>query len=301
MINDNSLVINDELHINLSDRSIMNIENKTLIKLRPKPFRVLLYLHNHNGRCVSKDELFSECWNGAIVSDQSLTNTISTLRKSLKTIGIKNTKLTTVSKAGYLLEKISNEEPSETHLPTESNSPTEPRLTSEIQEDDTIAAAAIDGATCEVSVPVEVIDNQELANKPHETLVYLKKLFMLMLAITSLSLIRGCYNTNNINKNMTQRLVSTENISYNLVDHTGMLDLENMEGIIRVSSYKDCRARHIDITVTKNSEGVFETDFSIVYKNKAHNYLHSYKIKNDSSEVRILQISKILSLCKLSF
>ena len=57
MINDNSLVINDELHINLSDRSIMNIENKTLIKLRPKPFRVLLYLHNHNGRCVSKDEL----------------------------------------------------------------------------------------------------------------------------------------------------------------------------------------------------------------------------------------------------
>ena len=69
MINDNSLVINDELHINLSDRSIMNIENKTLIKLRPKPFRVLLYLHNHNGRCVSKDELFSECWNGAIVSD----------------------------------------------------------------------------------------------------------------------------------------------------------------------------------------------------------------------------------------
>ena len=106
MINDNSLVINDELHINLSDRSIMNIENKTLIKLRPKPFRVLLYLHNHNGRCVSKDELFSECWNGAIVSDQSLTNTISTLRKSLKTIGIKNTKLTTVSKAGYLLSLI---------------------------------------------------------------------------------------------------------------------------------------------------------------------------------------------------
>ncbi|MCY9825497.1 transcriptional regulator [Vibrio chagasii] len=294
MINDNSLVINDELHINLSDRSIMNIENKTLIKLRPKPFRVLLYLHNHNGRCVSKDELFSECWNGAIVSDQSLTNTISTLRKSLKTIGIKKTKLTTVSKAGYLLEKISNEELPEPHLPTETS------LASEIQEDDTIAAA-IDGATSEVSVPVEVIDNQELANKPHETLVYLKKLFMLMLAISSLSLIRGCYNTNNINKNMTQRLVSTENISYNLVDHTGMLDLDSMEGIIRVSSYKNCRARHIDITVTKNGEGVFETDFSIVYKNKAHNYLHSYKIKNDSSEVRILQISKILSLCKLSF
>ena len=105
-----------------------------------------------------------------------------------------------MSKAGYLLEKISNEELPEPHLPTESNSPTEPRLTSEIQEDDTTAAAAIDGATSEVSAPVEVIDNYELTNKPHETLVYLKKLFMLMLAITSLSLIRGCYNTNNINQ-----------------------------------------------------------------------------------------------------
>ena len=245
MINDNSLVINDELHINLSDPSIMNIENKTLMKLRPKPFRALLYLHNHNGRCVSKDELFSECWNGAIVSDQSLTNTISTLRKSLKKIGIKNTKLTTVSKAGYLLEKVSNEEPSEIHLPTETNT------TSETQEDDAVTAA-IDGATSEVSVLAEVIDNQELPDKPRETLVYLKKLFMLMLAISSLSLIRGCYNTNNINKNMTQRLVSTENISYDLVDHKGMLDLDSMEGIIRVSSYKNCRARHIDITVTKN-------------------------------------------------
>ncbi|MEC7941737.1 MAG: winged helix-turn-helix domain-containing protein [Pseudomonadota bacterium] len=80
-----------------------------------------------------KDELFSECWNGAIISDQSLTNTISTLRKSLKTIGITNTKLTTVSKAGYVLEEISNEEPSEIHLPTESHSPTETNTTSETQ------------------------------------------------------------------------------------------------------------------------------------------------------------------------
>ncbi|WP_425356835.1 winged helix-turn-helix domain-containing protein [Vibrio lentus] len=283
MNDNNSLVINDELHINLRDRSVMNMENKTLIKLRPKPFRVLLYLHYHNGHCISKDELFNECWNGAVVSDQSLTNTISTLRKALNTIGINSIKLTTVSKAGYLLENVTVEVPV-----------------------GTINALSTEVKESKEDVDVELLPSlnkekiKELPKKSNDKLVYLKKLMMLMLAITSLSLIRGCYNTNNINKNINQRLVSTESISYNLVDHTGVLDLDNIEGIIRLNSYKNCKARHIDITVTKDKDGTFETDFSIVYKNKAHNYLHSYKIINDNSEVRIIQISRILSLCKLS-
>ncbi len=283
MNDNNSLVINDELHINLSDRSVMNMENKTLIKLRPKPFRVLLYLHYHNGHCISKDELFNECWNGSVVSDQSLTNTISTLRKALNTIGINSIKLTTVSKAGYLLENVTVEVPV-----------------------GTINALSTEVTESKEDVDVELFPSlneekgKELPTKSNDKLVYLKKLMMLTLAIISLSLIRGCYNTNNINKNMNQRLVSTESISYNLVDHTGVLDLDNIEGIIRLNSYKNCKARHIDITVTKDKDDIFETDFSIVYKNKAHNYLHSYKIKNDNSEVRIIQISRILSLCKLS-
>ncbi|MFA0013043.1 transcriptional regulator [Vibrio lentus] len=298
MNNDNSLVINDELHINLSDRSIMNIENKTLIKLRPKPFRVLLYLHTHSGLCISKDELFTECWNGAVVSDQSLTNTISTLRKALSTLEIKKVKLTTVSKAGYLLENVVIEELINTVVPSEMDA--EP-----------VEIEGKVGGEVEVEVEVEAkvealppINEQAITKAPtksNDKVVYLRKVMMLLLAITSLSLIRGCYNTNNINKNMNQRLVSTESISYNLVDHTGILDLDNVEGIIRFNSYKDCKARHIDITVTKNDDDVFETDFSIIYKNKAHNYLHSYKVRNDNSEVRIIQISKILSLCKLSF
>lgn len=283
MNDNNSLVINDELHINLSDRSVMNMENKTLIKLRPKPFRVLLYLHYHNGHCISKDELFNECWNGAVVSDQSLTNTISTLRKALNTIGINSIKLTTVSKAGYLLENVTVEVPVGTIN----------ALSTEVTESE-------EDVDVELFPPLKKEKGKELPKKINDKLVYLKKLMMLMLAITSLSLIRGCYNTNNINKNMNQRLISTESISYNLVDHTGVLDLENIEGIIRLNSYKNCKARHIDITVTKDKDGIFETDFSIVYKNKAHNYLHSYKIKNDKSEVRIIQISRILSLCKLS-
>lgn len=296
MNNDNSLVINDELHINLSDRSIMNIENKTLIKLRPKPFRVLLYLHTHSGLCISKDELFTECWNGAVVSDQSLTNTISTLRKALSTLEIKKVKLTTVSKAGYLLENVVIEELTNTVVPIDMD--TEPV---EIERDVDVDVDVDVDSKIEALPPINEQAITKAPTKSNDKVVYLRKVMMLLLAITSLSLIRGCYNTNNINKNMNQRLVSTESISYNLVDHTGILDLDNVEGIIRFNSYKDCKARHIDITVTKNDDGVFETDFSIIYKNKAHNYLHSYKIRNDNSEVRIIQFSKILSLCKLSF
>ncbi len=45
----------------------------------------------------------------------------------------------------------------------------------------------------------------------------------------SLSLIRSCYNTNSIDKSMNQRSVSTENISYNLVDYTETMNLETIE------------------------------------------------------------------------
>ncbi|MEZ9159409.1 transcriptional regulator [Vibrio lentus] len=284
MDNDNSLVINDELHINLSDRSITNIENNTLIKLRPKPFLVLLYLDTHRGRCISKDELFSECWNGAIVSDQSLTNTISALRKALNTIGIVNIKLTTVSKAGYLLEDTTTDE--------------------QADELGKLRIENHDSADCqtqELQFSEKQNANKDVSPERDKKYARPKKLMMLMLGITSLSLIRGCYNTNSIDKSMNQRSVSTENISYNLVDYTETIDLETIEGIIRLNSYKNCKASHIDITITQNKNGIFETDFSIIYKNKARNYLQSYKVRSDSSEVRIVQLSRILSLCKLSF
>ncbi|MCZ8487194.1 winged helix-turn-helix domain-containing protein [Vibrio lentus] len=100
------------------------------MKLRPKPFRVLLYLDTHRGRC-SKDELFSECWNGAIVSDQSLTNTISTLRKALNTVGIVNIKLTCVSKAGYLLEDATTDEQADGVRQAQNRKPT--RLIAKLQ------------------------------------------------------------------------------------------------------------------------------------------------------------------------
>ncbi|MEZ8168884.1 transcriptional regulator [Vibrio tasmaniensis 1F-187] len=285
MNNDNSLVINDELHINLSDRSIMNIGNKTLIKLRPKPFRVLLYLYTHRGRCVSKDELFSECWNGAVVSDQSLTNTISTLRKALNTVEVNNIKLTTVSKAGYLLENTSKYEQVDIQIAHEAE--TEDFVETKIRK-------------LHLSKEADK-SNDILLYSNYDKFSYLKKLVMLILALTSISLIIGYYNTNIIENNMNQNLVSTEYISYNLVDYTGTLDLKNMEEQVRSKNYKDCKAKHIDITVKNNNNDFYATDFSITYKNRSHNYLQLYKIKKDTPEIRIVQLSRILSLCKLSF
>lgn len=285
MNNDNSLVINDELHINLSDRSIMNIGNKTLVKLRPKPFRVLLYLYTHLGRCVSKDELFSECWNGAVVSDQSLTNTISTLRKALNTVEVNNIKLTTVSKAGYLLENTSKYE--QVDILIEHEAETEDFVETKIRK-------------LHLSKK-EDKSNDILLSSNYDEFSYLKKLVMLMLALTSISLIIGYYNTNIIKNNINQNLVSTEYISYNLVDYTGTLDLKNIEEKVRSKNYKYCKAKHIDITVKNNNNNFYETDFHITYKNKSHNYLQEYKVKKDTPEIRIVQLSRILSLCNISF
>ncbi|MEZ8657296.1 transcriptional regulator [Vibrio splendidus] len=157
------------------------MKNKTSIKIRPKSFRVLLYLHYHNGHCISKDELFNECWNGAVVSDQSLTNTISTLRKALNSIGINSIKLTTVSKAGYLLENVTIEVPVST-LNASSTEVTESKKDVEVES----------------LLSMNKEKGKKLPTKSNKKLVHLKKLMMLTLAITSLLLIWGSYNTNNI-------------------------------------------------------------------------------------------------------
>ncbi|NRF12904.1 winged helix-turn-helix domain-containing protein [Vibrio coralliilyticus] len=87
-----------------SDLSITNSTTGKLIRLRPLPFKVLIYLYENKGKCITRNELFSECWNGAIVSDQALTNVISNLRKSLLEVNAYNVILKTVSKVGYILE-----------------------------------------------------------------------------------------------------------------------------------------------------------------------------------------------------
>ncbi|OEF88937.1 hypothetical protein A142_23050 [Vibrio splendidus 12E03] len=272
----NSLVIYEKLHVSFDDRSIMNIEDKSLIQLRPKPFRVLLYLHQHSNRCVSKDEIFDECWDGSIVSDQSLTNTISMLRKALLTINIRKIKITTISKAGYRLDKID-----------------------------------IDDSTNGVSNPTPLLNGYNNMEVNHDkeflkTRIYkkfqyklslVKNLILPTLPVVILLMTGDTHGYNIPN----QRLVSNVNTEYTIIDKTKKLDLDSIEAIIKSRPQRKCNAKSIKITINKGNEVAFETDFSIKYKNNAYNNLYAYRVKKDNFISRMIQISTILSLCKLNY
>ncbi|WP_167494663.1 MULTISPECIES: winged helix-turn-helix domain-containing protein [Vibrio] len=90
------------LTINLQDRDIAN-SNGNCISLRPLSFKVLSLLISNVGHCISRDEFFKQCWNGAIVTDQALTNVISNIRNVFLRLKAQGIQLITISKIGYKL------------------------------------------------------------------------------------------------------------------------------------------------------------------------------------------------------
>jgi TolB-like protein/DNA-binding winged helix-turn-helix (wHTH) protein/Flp pilus assembly protein TadD len=72
------------------------------IALRPKSYAVLLYLLEHAGRLVSRDELLAAVWPGAVVSDQSVGQCLIDLRKALGDSS--HSLIRTVPRRGLLLD-----------------------------------------------------------------------------------------------------------------------------------------------------------------------------------------------------
>ena len=72
------------------------------VDLRRKSFDVLLYLVEHAGRVVSKEELMSAIWPDVTVSDESLTQCISDVRRALGDTDRRIVK--TVARRGYLVD-----------------------------------------------------------------------------------------------------------------------------------------------------------------------------------------------------
>jgi DNA-binding winged helix-turn-helix (wHTH) protein len=81
------------------------------IQLRPLPYAVLSLLLENQGAHVTRECLFETCWEGALVTDQAITNVISGLRKSFAQLGATDVTIRTVSKIGYVLEMHCAEEP----------------------------------------------------------------------------------------------------------------------------------------------------------------------------------------------
>src|SRR6266446_4257762 len=59
------------------------LRDDEIIALTPKVFETLLYLVNHNGKVLEKDELMSAIWPDSIVEENNLNKNISVLRQVL--------------------------------------------------------------------------------------------------------------------------------------------------------------------------------------------------------------------------
>jgi len=70
------------------------------VRLQPKVFDVLLFLHRHRDRVVGKEELLDTLWPGVIVTDASLQRVISVLRSALARGGWADA-IETRSRVGY--------------------------------------------------------------------------------------------------------------------------------------------------------------------------------------------------------
>ncbi|MGR6861758.1 winged helix-turn-helix domain-containing protein [Aliivibrio salmonicida] len=121
-------------------RTLRNITGE-VITLRPLPYSVFTLLFEQKGNCLDRDHLFDVCWEGAVVTDQALTNVISSLRRNLVKLKAQGIEIKTVSKVGYLLlvddtfsiaddlitQEIDNTTPS--ILPSVENTPTPSTVT----------------------------------------------------------------------------------------------------------------------------------------------------------------------------
>src|SRR5678816_35218 len=71
------------------------------VPLMPKAFDTLLYLVEHNGKVIERDELMTAIWADTIVEENNLTQNISSLRRVLGEKHGQNQFIATVPGHGY--------------------------------------------------------------------------------------------------------------------------------------------------------------------------------------------------------
>jgi len=71
------------------------------VAVEPQVFNLILYLIENKDRVVSRDELLDHVWQGRVVSDTSINNSIKSARKALGDDGIKQQVIKTIHSRGY--------------------------------------------------------------------------------------------------------------------------------------------------------------------------------------------------------
>jgi len=84
-----------------AQRRVVRRETREPVALTPKAFDTLLFLVENRGEMQTKDALLAAVWPGVIVEENSLTQTISTLRQALGETRGENRYIATVPRRGY--------------------------------------------------------------------------------------------------------------------------------------------------------------------------------------------------------
>lgn len=89
----------EQVDIDVTANSVRRMDTDHV--LRYQTFHVLLYLVEHHGRVVPKEELIAEIWRDAAVTDNALTQCITEIRKALGDDSRNPLYIRTISKVGY--------------------------------------------------------------------------------------------------------------------------------------------------------------------------------------------------------
>src|SRR5262245_6943971 len=73
------------------------------VALRPKSLALLVYLVRNRGRVIAKDELMGAVWSGVAVTDESLTQCVKDVRRTLGQAG--QSLIRTVPRRGYVVDE----------------------------------------------------------------------------------------------------------------------------------------------------------------------------------------------------
>src|SRR5690554_2234449 len=71
------------------------------VAVEPQVFNLILYLIENKDRVISRDELLDHVWQGRVVSDTSINNSIKSARKALGDDGSKQHVIKTIHSRGY--------------------------------------------------------------------------------------------------------------------------------------------------------------------------------------------------------
>lgn len=91
------------LHFQFNSQTLCltNTLNQQVIQLEPKVASLLSYFLQHPQQVISKDQLFNSVWKDTVVTDHSISWSLSQLRKALGDQALKPTFIKTISKRGY--------------------------------------------------------------------------------------------------------------------------------------------------------------------------------------------------------